>query len=196
MRTQSKTLVRAVQFGDVERVRQLLEKRQDLNLPLPDKDGFTLIHWSVQEWNPEITRLLVEYGANPNTSGDSGVTPLANATGDNKIEAVELLLELGADVNYSEGHGTALHTACAYEYPQVAEILIKHGADVNAVGDEGWTPLFHAAEAWNAEMIQLLLSHGARRDARDHEGRTASDVARRSLDEATRKAEAALTALE
>jgi len=194
MRTQSKSLVRAVQFGNVERVRQLLEKRPDLNLW--DDRGCTLIHWSVQEWNPEITRLLVGNGANPNTSGDSGVTPLANATGESNIEAVELLLELGADVNYSEGHGTALHTACAYEYPQVAEILIEHGADVNSIDGDGWTPLFFAAESWNADLVRLLLSQGARRDVRDHEGRTAFDIARGRLDEATRKAQTVLAELE
>ena len=49
-------------------------------------------------------------------------------------------------------------------YYQIAELLIQHGANVNATTAEwfrGWSPIHWAAEYWNLDMVQLLISHGA-----------------------------------
>jgi uncharacterized protein len=41
------------------------------------------------------------------------------------------------------------------------EALLKSGADVNAVGSKGWTPLMQAAEMENLSIARLLLDRGA-----------------------------------
>lgn len=68
---------------------------------------------------------------------------------------------------------TPLHVAAEYGHLAVAEVLIAHGADVNARagvdadGLNGQTPLFHTVNSnanRSAPVMKLLLAHGARTD--------------------------------
>jgi murein L,D-transpeptidase YcbB/YkuD len=53
--------------------------------------------------------------------------------------------------------------------------LIAHGADVNAAGADGRTPLMMAAMQGWAGVVKVLLAKKAAVNARDHEGRLAID---------------------
>jgi ankyrin repeat protein len=56
---------------------------------------------------------------------------------------------------------TALHWAVAHERDQATELLLKHGADPNAVDGLGWTPLHIAAERGKFNMVKQLIEAGA-----------------------------------
>lgn len=60
-----------------------------------------------------------------------------------------------ADCNF-----TALHGAAANGHAAVASILIKHGADINAIHNEG-TALQLAIDRGHNDVVELLLKHGA-----------------------------------
>ena len=47
---------------------------------------------------------------------------------------------------------------CIDDNVSVAEMLLSHGASVNAVDDDLWTPLHYACELDNSEIVQLLLT--------------------------------------
>jgi len=110
-------------------------------------------------------------------------------TGDK--EKVELYISKGAYVNHYTTHGyTPLHAAAYLGNTEIAELLISHGADVNATtitryeeetlqfGDgTDQTPLHIAAEEGYYEMVKLLISHGAGADIRDTGNQTPSDLA-------------------
>ncbi len=62
-----------------------------------------------------------------------------------------------------------------------AAFLVKQGADIHASDSNGATALHIAARPWwreNVELLEILLTAGARRDARDSHGRTPLDLAR------------------
>ena len=83
-----------------------------------------------------------------------------------------MLLRRGADVHMKDDVGrTPLGTAFWFVRPQVAQLLIEHGADVNAANEGGC--LMHDA-AWSGciPLIDVLLRHGAEINARDQEGIT------------------------
>jgi ankyrin repeat protein len=67
---------------------------------------------------------------------------------------------------------TPLHTAVSCENRAAMEMLVKHGADMNATDITGMTPLHVAAMLGRAEEAGWLLDHGARRDERDSFGDT------------------------
>ena len=70
---------------------------------------------------------------------------------------------------------TPLHCATWKGHAEVVALLLKSGADVNAVNENehwGTTPLHAAAHANQAAIAKLLLDHGANVKAKDKEGRT------------------------
>jgi ankyrin repeat protein len=75
-----------------------------------------------------------------------------------------------------------LHVAALAGNRQVANLLLRHGADVNARGDQGMTPLHCAALNGNLEMAELLLKRGADPTLKDDAGDTALQMASRNND--------------
>lgn len=80
-----------------------------------------------------------------------------------------------------KGHGTTpLMCALGEGQSKAVELLIELGADVNAKNSADFSPLHYAAGAfWQEDVtnVELLLDHGARRDATDSEGRHPVDLA-------------------
>uniref|UniRef100_A0A093V951 Putative ankyrin repeat protein n=1 Tax=Talaromyces marneffei PM1 TaxID=1077442 RepID=A0A093V951_TALMA len=135
-------------------------------------------------WSPENTgmlRLLLDYGAAPEClilDGPRGY-PLVKAASEGSVEAVSLLLALGANVNSSipRRWGTALQASVAGGHIQVVRALLKAEADVNMIDmvvnndnrftflygpcDAQQTPIQLAAKTNNTEMVLLLLRSGA-----------------------------------
>jgi ankyrin repeat protein len=103
-------------------------------------------------------RLLLEHGADPTLAPTrNGITPLMAAAGlgtaeqdttgrykteEQAIEAIQLLLDLGTDVNAASTDGrTALHGAALQGYDEVIKYLAGHGADLEATDKKGFTAL-------------------------------------------------------
>ena len=68
---------------------------------------------------------------------------------------------------------TPLHNAVE----GASEILLAHGADVNAKSDSGYTPLHGAARDAAFERVKVLLEHGADVNAKNSYGSTPLDLA-------------------
>ena len=92
------------------------------------------------------------------------------------ISEVDLLLQKGANSNSRMSWGTgqtALHIAIRYQQPDVAEILIRYGADVNACDQVGSTPLHEAVRNKDPDMAFRLLQAGARVGCKNNSGQQA-----------------------
>ena len=87
----------------------------------------------------------------------------------NALGCVNFLLEKGANVKqkYGKFANTALHQASCHGTAQIAELLLKHGADVHVVDDFGRTPLFYAN---HVHTVRVLIAHGADVHAMDADG--------------------------
>jgi ankyrin repeat protein len=116
-----------------------------------------------------------------------GATPLALAAEVNNLDAIKVLVAAGADPNIptsmgttplmlAAGAGTDVQRARSIEERgmavETARYLWEHGADVNAVGEFGWTPLHAAAYQGLTDVIELLVSKGAKTETKDKLGQT------------------------
>ncbi len=133
--------------------------------------GVTPLFRAAMDSDIEVMRALLDKGANPNVIG-MGATPF--------------LIAAGVDPTRRGGAGGGGDT-------EVLDLLIEHGADVNAritgvlsysmriarsvSDDEGISALHYAVQSENTDMVHYLLEHGARTDLLDWSGRTPLDVA-------------------
>ncbi|KXX79231.1 Ankyrin-1 [Madurella mycetomatis] len=88
-------------------------------------------------------------------------------------EAVDALLEAGADMNALDGHGQTLVARAAREgKADAVSCLIEKGADVNKADKFGAMPIHRAARGGNLRVTEFLLSAGADVEGRDAKGLT------------------------
>jgi ankyrin repeat protein len=73
---------------------------------------------------------------------------------------------------------TPLHLAVRHDQLETVQVLLEHGADVNASDKLGRTPLHFAARYCESVMIDGLLAAGADQALMTHEGKTPLDSAR------------------
>jgi uncharacterized protein len=107
--------------------------------------------------------------------------PLADAAERGDLAAVRSLIGQGSDVNATRVDGTAaLHAAVHADHIEIADLLLRAGANAGARDRYGVTPLFLACVNGNAEMIRRLLDAGVDPDTTDPGGETALMTAART----------------
>jgi ankyrin repeat protein len=132
--------------------------------------------------DPEATRMLLDRGADPN-DGES----VYHAVEANDTSCLELLLAAGATVRDTNALGNAIHDPAKVRVllehgdlrpsdpelrdallyargPAVVELLVDHGASLEARDRNGLTPYSHAARLRSEDTMKLLAAAGARRD--------------------------------
>jgi uncharacterized protein len=120
--------------------------------------GATPLFLAAEVNNLDVIKTLVAAGADPLIASDRGTTPLMMAAG------------AGTDVQRErepEERATAVETA---------KFLVEHGADVNTAGQYGWTALHAAAYQGLNDVIEYLVSKGAKIDQKDEFGQTALSI--------------------
>ncbi len=165
-------LVTAVEIGDIDQVRALLEVRVDINV----KDrlmGNTALTKAVSEGRREIVELLLAAGADVNIAGFCGQTALMQASArGGSVGMVNALLGAGADVNVNCG-ATALMFAANNSIEKVKMLLAVPGINVNATTRDGHTALMWAAIEGDVEIVEALLAAGADVNVKDKDLDTA-----------------------
>ena len=100
-------------------------------------------------------------------------TSLHSAAASGEAEAVALLLDEGADIEFRDDDGwTPLHIAVEKNKPEVVTLLLDRGANIEARTEREATPLYFAAANNESEAVALLLDRGANIEARTENGNT------------------------
>ena len=136
--------------------------------------------------NATVLKRLSDAGAKIDEAmtliGTSRTTPMLGAYKFGDVAVARALLDLGTPVEFADGNGiTMLGRAALNNEVAMAKELIDRGANVNIVDKLGMTPLLWAASSdfGDPSMIELLLKSGAKADARNKEGLTALELARK-----------------
>ena len=132
-----------------------------------DIDGFTPLLRAINNKGKcqEVTEYMIEYGGNINKQigiGESTSLLLK----DSKI--FESLIRKGLDINtFLVSKETYLTTVLKLEYLDIAELLIKNGANLTIQNKKDETPLKIALENKMYGMVILLLEYGAQFEFKD-----------------------------
>lgn len=111
------------------------------------------------------------------TSKDKyGFSALHLAATEENTEIINFLVSSGLDINVQNDEGIApLHIA---SYPEIAELFIQLGANIELEDNNGNTPLLiHSTEAEGYEVMEILLKNGANSKHRNKFNKTAKDYA-------------------
>ncbi|MCX4919976.1 ankyrin repeat domain-containing protein [Streptomyces sp. NBC_00687] len=150
-------LAAAIHVGDIEALQRIIADAPELVAgPLggPFKNR-TALH-VVADWpgyfpkGPEIVRLLVAAGADPNTRSPGDESPLHWAASSDDVDVAAALIDAGADIEAADGSiGTPLDNAVGYACWHVASLLAARGARIDK--------LWHAAALGMLDRLQELL---------------------------------------
>lgn len=130
--------------------------------------GATLMHVAAASpaGNKAVINLLVAHGLDVNSKRKNLRAPAWLAVMKGTVEALDALIENGADVNvtYQSNFGiwtSPLHEAVLNNSKEKVALLIKGGAKVNALTSTGETPLDQAINNRRTEITAMLRENGA-----------------------------------
>jgi hypothetical protein len=124
-------------------VKRLLSIR-NINVNMKDDwRGYTPLHWAAMIGHVEISRLLLQNGAEVNAKDSDGKSPFHWAAIFGHVDILHLLVENGADLETQDNYGwRVLHTTSLYGYlPFIQELMSRYHVDINARDYDGTTAL-------------------------------------------------------
>jgi uncharacterized protein len=150
-------LVAAIYAGDVDTVRRLVADDPGLVAgPLGGRFGTRTALHVVTDWpgyfphGPEVVRVLLAGGADPNVRSPGDETPLHWAASSDDADVGAALLDGGADIEAPGGSiGTPLDNAIGYACWHMAALLAARGARIDK--------LWHAAALGRLARLEQLL---------------------------------------
>ena len=154
----------------------------------PNGNGRVPLHWAAWENNGEVVRLLLARGASCEIrERDHDATPVGFANHAGHFELRDLLLDHSRDVfdlaawgrvdqlgevlqsdparakaRLAGGHTPVHGVTAGPGGEQVLDLLLAHGADIDAAANDGATPLSAALERGDGELAALLKGRRAR----------------------------------
>lgn len=192
----------AAHRNDLEAASLLIAAGADVNTA--NELGATPLWLAAVNGSATMIKRLLDAGANPNVALKMGETPLMAAGRSGDISSVQQLLKHGADIDAAENERgqTALMWAVAQQHADVALVLIRNGADLDArtkvyhqlentagntntsgnfrMAHGGSTPLLFAARSGDVETAKVLVGAGANVDDTTASGASALVVAAHS----------------
>lgn len=161
---------RPVLWGAVSVVRSLPLARVLLENGANPSDGVTLTI-AASGGNIDALELLEEFGVDPDGpwATDGSTALYAMLQWSESVDAAKWLIEHGAavDTAYAANGETPLHVVAARWGTELADALVKRGADISRRRSDGRTPFAVALLNGNDGVAQWLLDHGASEDVED-----------------------------
>jgi len=169
-------LVGAAEAGDMVALRRQL----DAGVPVDSRDarGRTALLAAAHANRIDEARLLIERGADVNAKDEMQDSPFLYAGAQGRLVILRMTLAAGADLRSTNRYGgTALIPAAHHGHVETVRELLKTGIDIDHVNRLGWTALLEAiilgdGGAAHAEIVRLLVAHGASVQRADAQGVT------------------------
>ena len=156
-------LIKALTANDCTTAKLLVKSIESVDYQ--DKDGNSLLIYSIFLKCEDVIKALLDKGAKLDTKNADGFTALFIASQEGNTEVIKQLIDKGAklDLQTADG-GTALFVASQDGLSKVVKMLIDNGAKLDLQDLNGATPLIIASKNGHTEVVKLLLDKGANFD--------------------------------
>lgn len=154
----------AAKWGHEEAISLLIAHRVDVNLPLQNEWGDTVLQIAAINGQENSVKKLMELKADFTLYNKEGRNALHLATQNGHPNVVRFLIASNSDIEEKtkdEWQMTPAYMASSYNSPQVLETLIALKADIHCPAKSGLHPIHGAASWGHAETIQLLVENKA-----------------------------------
>lgn len=159
-----KELETATIQGDLNLLRQALEKGANNVNTVIDRSGRTALIVAIQSHSFESVKLLAENRADINTpTKSSGLFPIHYAVMENQVEIFKYLISLGVDFDKIPlNKVTPFHVAARYNRKEMAQELLIHAPQLLDIkNSHGHTPAQVAKLYKNKELFKLLSKNSS-----------------------------------
>ncbi|KAL8708290.1 MAG: hypothetical protein Q9225_007621 [Loekoesia sp. 1 TL-2023] len=159
-------LMFTAETGHTDTIKALLEAGADVNKA--DAAGVTALMVAASEGHDNVVKLLLDNGAKLE------IADVYGATFRGYLEAVDFLLNRGADITAQNDTGeTVLHTCIHYKpHDDMVFFLVERGIPPNIMDTQGNTALHAAAGRGYGSIIEILIDHGADVNIKNQKGWT------------------------
>jgi ankyrin repeat protein len=172
--------------SNMEVVRLLLQKGAKPNVKQAVRNDASALFYAVMAGDAETAGALIAAGAKLDhpmkVLGTIPTSPLVFAAMGDEARLVDFLISKGAAADAVDRDGlSALAWAVISNHVDTVQVLLARGARVNRVDNFGMTPLLYAAsiDFGDTAVLEKLLAAGTDSHAKNKEGQTALDLARR-----------------
>lgn len=154
-----KEMKRAVYENKLDLLKSVLKDNPSIDLNAIMDDGDTYLTVAIKRDFREIRNYLIEKGASVEKANINKNTPLIVSVNKGMLNSVKVLLDLKVDLEKRNNEGdTALHAAIKNSQDEIALLLIKQGANVEALDGKNRSAI-RLAEDFNVPLsLELLKS--------------------------------------
>ncbi len=150
-------------LGNLKTITALLDNGADPNIK--NNDGETPVFHAcyATENNLELLNIFINRGVNINEKNNYGESLLHIAVAHADIQTIQALLEKGLSVNGKTKYGyTPIWNVCEAEENnrEIVDLLLSHGANINARDNEGDTLAATQSCIDKAELLDYMVSKG------------------------------------
>lgn len=164
-------LLLAIDNDNLVKMKTLLDSGIDPNqlvivgeeYDMDEPDEAPIIFYAIRNYaSLEAIELLLKYGVDIKNGDENGISTLDTAIKFKRYDIIELCINSGIDVNQSRRKSgiTPLMLASCFSDTHTIDILLKHGANINATDKYGMSPKDYARKLGQKKMQEYLTEKG------------------------------------
>ncbi|XP_072165479.1 uncharacterized protein [Diadema setosum] len=147
----------------VEKINKMADKGLDPNFHEETTGETPLTVAVTMDRSEDVIKTLVNGGAHLDFRNRHGFTPVHRTVQKGNIQALDILLDLGASPNSKDdrGHSPLYYSIIQDSEPHITELLLKDCAEVTQVDSQGWSIIHYACRYGRCRALKLLLLYGS-----------------------------------
>ncbi|CAK90218.1 unnamed protein product (macronuclear) [Paramecium tetraurelia] len=122
-----------------------------------DQNGNTALHYAARNGNTHLVQALLYKDIQIDTQNEDKMTPLLLSAYYGKFETLQILINLGANINHQDIYGnSSLHYACKFNFKQIVQFLLQKSHLILLQNQESQYPDYYIEDS---EIAQIFADY-------------------------------------